>query len=221
MKFSQLALGKAAENPFSFPMLGEAGTPIEVACLVRPLDGTEEAVAIEFADGYAAARGVKEAREGNALWDLGYMVKVIAIGCLDPDSPEKAREPLFDRGTEQVLSLPRETIAFIFEGQQLWQDRVSPTQKKIAGFELIAKVREIAEAENELPFLRLSPALRWTCMRSMASLLLNAPEDKSQDSSPSDRSGQTWKAQQSTPESTASESGATKGSPTSEGGDVG
>jgi hypothetical protein len=183
MKFSQLGQGKAAERPTEFPLIDAEGNAVVAQCLLRPIDGSEETAAIVFAAEYAKTHGADDAREGHPLWDLGYMVKAIAIACVDQESPERKREPFFDGGTDQVLKLPRETIAFIFEAQQTWQDLTSPTQKKMAGHELLDKVREIAEAESDLPFLRLSPALRWICMRSMACLLMRSQEDSSRDSS--------------------------------------
>lgn len=189
MKFSQLAQGKAAEQPVPFDVIDAEGNVHTIKTLVRPLDGTQETAALVFAAQYAKDHGAPDAKEGHPLWDLGYMVKTVEIGCVDPDSPPKSREPTFDKGADAVLALPRQTIAFLFEAQQTWQDLVSPTQKRMAGHELLTKVRELAESEDDLPFLRLSPALRWICMRSMACLLLKSPEGSLLASSSSESDG--------------------------------
>jgi hypothetical protein len=214
MKFSLLGLGTAAEHDISIPLVGGDGNPVTIACKVRPLTGAEEANAIEFATDYAKKRGVDEAhaREGTALWDLGYMVKVLHLACLDGES--MPRQPFFDGGPEQILAvLPRETIALLFELQQHWQDEVSPSQKRMPAHEMLAKVREWAEADDERPFVRLSPGLRWICARSMARLLVTLLEGSSPSSSSTESTGQTSSSEPSKSDA-GSESSTTTDSPT-------
>jgi hypothetical protein len=188
MKLSQIALGRAAERPTEFPVIDAEGLVVTVKALVRVIDGTEETKGLVYAAQYATDNGATDAREGHPLWDLGFMAKIVHLACLDPESPEKKREPTFD-SVEQVLSLPRETIAFLFEAQQVWQDQCSPTVKRFDANKLLDHVRELAESESDLPFLRLSPALRLILLRSMAALLMSAPEAKSLGSSSSASAG--------------------------------
>ncbi len=191
-KFRPNGLGRGAEHPVTFPAFDESGEVYEHKTLATPIDGSAESVALAFASSYAISRGASEAlaKEGNPLWDLGYMAKVVQLACFDPESPEKMREKTFAT-VEDVLSLGRETIAFIFESQQHWQDQISPTRKRMTDSELFIEMRRQAEADDPGPFLRLAPGLRWTLHRFMARLLLSFLEEKSQGTSSSENAGQT------------------------------
>lgn len=193
MKFSLLGAGKAAEHPVEFPVIDGEGNTVTAKCLAVPLSGTEYARALHFATEYCKKNGMPDASEGHSLWDVAYMAKACHLACLDPDSPPKARTPYF-ASPEEILALPQPTLAYIFELQQHWQDECSPMQKRLPANELLEKVRELAEAEDERPFLRLSPALRWICMRYTASLLMKLLVGNSLDSSFFENSGPTSSA---------------------------
>jgi hypothetical protein len=180
MKLSSLAAardGKRAESPITFP-LAINGESQEVTVLASPLTGAEESRVLVFALEYAKAKGA-EPKEGEPLFDLAVMVKTIELGILDPDSPPTARTPFADGGPDQVLELlGRETIAFLYEAQQQWQDMCSPSVRRVKAEELIEHIIALAEADDDLPFVRLSPGLRWICTRSMARLLTSSLGDK-------------------------------------------
>ena len=79
--------------------------------------------------------------------------------------------------TRILALLGRETIAYLHEAQQHWQDLCSPSIRKVSAEQLIDIFVKIAESDSELPFVRLSPGLRWICMRTMARLLLSSLGD--------------------------------------------
>lgn len=179
MKFSSLLLGKKAERAIDFPLV--TGDELQtVPSVLVPLTGTEESEVLAYALRFAKEKGAENPKEGEPLYDLAVMVGTIERGCLDPDSPKEARGSVFDGGAAQILdNLPRETIAFLYERQQQWQDECSPSVRKVTADQLVAEVIKLAEAEDDLPFVRLSPGLRWILARSMARQLLSSLGDNS------------------------------------------
>ncbi|WP_394847402.1 hypothetical protein LZC95_08045 [Pendulispora brunnea] len=192
MKLSALSnarLGAKAERPITIPIaLGDDGV-IDTPCVVVPLTAAQDAEVLTFALEYARARGA-EPKEGEPLFDLACMVKTIELSVRDVDSPREAREPFFDGGTDQVLQfLSRETIVFVYERQQIWQDECSPSVRRVSAADLVDHITRIAEAEDDLPFVVLSPAMRWICTRIMARLHLASAEDRLPSLSPIERIG--------------------------------
>lgn len=174
MKFSAIQMGTRAERRVSLP--GHEG--VDVA--LRPLTGSEESAAFREAFEYARQEGNPKPAPGDPLYELGYMVHVLAVGVLDVDSPAEDRHPFFDGGAEQILSeLPRETIHFLYQRHALWQDECSPSSKKMGSAELAAMVAEVAASEDDAPFSAMSPATQWLFTRTLARLHIDSHADKS------------------------------------------
>lgn len=170
MKFASVHRGKRAER--AVEMLLEDGATFKT--LVRPLDGNEESLVLERAYAYAKKKGIDSPKEGDPVYDLGFMAEAVAVGCVDPDSPENARAPSFEGGVAEVHSLSREQIAFLYEHLELWQDECSPQRKKLSQHELFEALTRCAEAEDDLPLLQWGPALRMNLLRISARLSLNS-----------------------------------------------
>ncbi len=187
MKFSSLVLGTRAVHRVLLPLAGVA-EPVPV--LVRPLSGTEEGDVLQQARAYAIGKGVKDPKDGDRLYDLGLMVNVLAIACMDVDD---AGKPFFDQGAPQVLdNLDADRIALLYEAQQLWQEECSPRKSKMTGDGWITKVIECAEAaEGEDPFAFMRPGLRSSFMRITVQAYLALLPLKSSPTSSSEIAGTT------------------------------
>ena len=177
MKFSQVLAGKRSERPIEFEHRG-----VVHKTALRPLDGMEESAALARATEYAQSQKALEARPGNSLFDLGYMANVLALACIDTDSPPDARTPYFDN-VSQVLGLDGETILYLHARHEVWQQECSPTKATLPAGELVNTLIRIVEAQDDGPFSLLRPGLQWTLLRSTASLLLDLPEGRSRLSS--------------------------------------
>lgn len=178
VKFSSLQLGARAERTVELPGILHEGKPVSV--LLRPLTGVEESDVLRRGFEFAIQEGNAQPRAGDPLYDLGVMVHTLAIGCLDPESPAEGRTAFFDGGAPQILKeLGRETIHFIYQRHELWQDECSPYVRNMSGTELMNKIEEVAASMDDGPFLRMSPATRWNFTRTTARLLLDSREAKS------------------------------------------
>ena len=184
MKFSSLSLGSRAERSIELPGLSHDGKPVTL--LLRPLTGIEESDVLRRGFEFAIQEGNPKPVPGEQLYDLGVMAHTLAVGCLDPDSPADGRTPFFDGGVDQILKkLGRETIHFLYQRHELWQDECSPYVRNMTADELMTTVQEVATSEGEGPFLRMSPATRWIFMRTTARLLLASHAGKSASGEPS------------------------------------
>lgn len=185
MKFSSITKGTRAELKTALPPPDGAGEA--VPCVIRALNGTEEDLALSRAREHAKAQGIADPKVGEPIYDLALMVETIAIGCLDPDSPEAAREPLFDGGAPQVrTAYGREAISFAYEQQQEWQDEVSPSIKKLDPKGYIDALFRLGGANEEDArafFIRSGPGLRWSLLRTMALQLVTSLTARSESGS--------------------------------------
>ncbi|WP_394849701.1 hypothetical protein LZC95_19890 [Pendulispora brunnea] len=191
-------LGKKAERKITVPLPplfheGDEGDGAEEPpCIVVPLSAAEDSEVLAFAAEYARSNKA-EPKEGDPLYDLGIMAKTIALAVRDIDSPPEARTPFFDGGTDQIFELlPRETIVYLFELCQIWQDACSPSVRRLSVEQLVGHITELAEAEDDGPFVRLSPATRSICMRILARLQVLSLGDKSLPTSLTERVGSVW-----------------------------
>ena len=172
MKFSDVAKGIAAERPVEIQLRGKLCRP-----LVRPLSNDEETDVVAFAIKFAKGKGAP-AEEGNAVYDSGLMCQTIALAYLDPESDPKARESFF-AGPDEIRTLDTETIALLYEHQELWQRETSPSKRHVGAGDLMEMVRTLGEDEQDPlarldDFLRLSPPTRWSLVRFMAALLVSS-----------------------------------------------
>lgn len=183
MKFRDMEKGAAAERPVGIPCFDKKGEPAELASIVAPLEGDDETLALAFAIAHASRNGVKDPKEGDPLYDVGYQAQIVASAYRDPDvgSPGQ-RPPTFEGGAPEVLAgLTRETITFLYAQFEDWADTCSPTRRKLSDDELMKAIRMIAaEGDDGLRFFaRCGPALRWSLLRTTARQLVASLEAKS------------------------------------------
>lgn len=175
MKFSSVLLGKRAESVVDLQYRGEA-----LRFALRPLDGTEEAAALERATEFARSRNAASVVPGNPLFDLGLMVHSLALAAIDVDSPAEARQPYFDAGADAVLgAFGPEEIAFLYARYEHQQAECSPTINRMSANEMVGHLIEIAGSDSDLPFVRLRPALQLSLLRFSARQLLSSPAGSS------------------------------------------
>jgi hypothetical protein len=175
MKFSQVVQGQRAERPITFEWRGET-----CKAALRPITGEEDGLALSRAGIYARDSQEVDSAPGKPLFDLGYMANVIALGFVDVESPEKARELFFRDAAEVLEKLDSELIQYLHARHEVWQQECSPTKAKLSSKELFDTLVRIVEADDDLPFAQLRPGTLWSLLRTTASLLLNSPEGKSQ-----------------------------------------
>lgn len=180
-KFSDIALGPLARRSVEFPL--PSGRVITVD--VVPLFGESEATILKEARAFAQARGVPDPKNGDPLYELGLWVHTIALGVVDPESPQDAPKPFFDGGVSQILDertgLGREWIALLFEAQQAWQDELAPRPKEMGAVEYFKAIIDITQSPrgSELPFFRWRRALQADFLRTLCGTLFEAPQVKS------------------------------------------
>lgn len=180
MKFSDLLLGKRAERTVDLPLIqddNEEATPVKV--VIVPTDGVESSDIASFAAEYAKSKGTPNAKDGDPLYDMGAIIRTLALTVLDAESTEKPKAKFFDEGNAQVETLPRETLVYLFERQQEWESEVSPGCKEIDLPQFMTAIRALAKAEDDRFFTGLLPGIRWSLSHFMAVLLVSVLEGKS------------------------------------------
>lgn len=168
MKFSQLAAGVDQSRTVEITLRGKLCKP-----LVRPLTMLEEVDVVAYAIKAAKEKGAEPVK-GNEIFDAATMAKACHLAYLDEDSPANARQPFFDEGPEAVLTLDKDTIALLFERQEIRQSEASPAFSVTSGPELMGIIRELVDGEGQRdPFflLRFAPTTRLALVRTMAVLL--------------------------------------------------
>lgn len=189
MKFENVVKGKRAEEPIEVPgFFDEGGKPFVV--LAVPLTGLEYQGACAFARAQAVEKGVPNPSIGDPIYDLALMAHVLFQGCLDPDSPEKARTASFTSAASILTELSPETIVYVHERHELWQNDCSPNVHKFDGDDaLFTAVSEVAGPTGRATFMRFSPSMRLSFSVSTArtlKALWDSQRLKSTSGSPSD-----------------------------------
>lgn len=176
-KFALICKGTRATKVATVALRGDP-EPTEIRCLIRPLNGAEEAGVLASAIAFAKSRGADDPKPGHQLYEFGLWVHTVVIGCLDETAPN---EPYFESAEQVLEHLDRDRIALLFELQQTWQDECSPRLHHLSPEAYKQSILEIAlqgdDAEN--PFEKWSPVLRLSWARFTAGLLLNSNEHKS------------------------------------------
>jgi hypothetical protein len=172
MKFANVVKGKRAEDRIEVPGFNdENGKPWVV--LAVPITGIEYESACASARARAVEKGVPNPAIGDPIYDLALMAFVIAVGCVDPDSPENNRTPSFSSAVEILQDMHPETIVYIHERHELWQSECSPNVFTFTGGDeaLNAAVSEVAGPDGRTTFMRWSPSMRLNFSLSTARLL--------------------------------------------------
>jgi len=147
---------------------------------LRVLNGDETVDVLERAREFAQARGSKDPKSGDPLYDFGEMVHRVVIAAVDPDSDPRNPEPFF-ASAEELLGSPhigRDGIILLAEQQETWQDACSPQANNVTPGQLIEMIGRIATAETSDFFEQLRPGMRWICMRTLAALYLSSQTDR-------------------------------------------
>lgn len=152
--------------------------------LVRAVSAFEELEAARTAHEEARKRGMGTPEAGDERFDVPRWAAIVAKAFLDADSPIEGREPYFETVAE-VLDLPLDSISYLFQVQQAWQEEVSPSYKARSIPELIEAVKKVAETDGEVFFSRCSPLMQLHLSRFMASRLVSSPSMTSPSTSPS------------------------------------
>ena len=177
MRFSDIAAGTLAETPCTIPGKKTVeGGPVTAA--LRVLDGADEARVFEGARLFAEARGAKDPKVGDILFDLGVMAHTLLVATVDTESPVNARAPFFSKA-EEVLTLDRDSIALLYEKHEIWQNENSPLVSTMSAPDLFLRTVLIARAEDDGPFVELAPYMRSRWARITAKLLIGSPEARS------------------------------------------
>lgn len=187
MKFSLVTKGIRAEKPIEFTL--EGGEPCK--CVMRAMTGAEEISVAGDAIGIAKKRGVENPIDGHPIYDVAIWACTLAVTCLDPDSSSERRDPYFADAEEVLAGLHTDTIAILFERQQIFQEEVSPRRRAQTFDDLLRMTREFAEANDDGPFVLWSPLTRKVWARTIAKAVMSSPELKSLISSVSEASGAT------------------------------
>lgn len=172
MKFAKVVKGKKAEDRIEVPgFQDEEGKPFVV--LAIPITGLEYESACASARARAIEKGVPNPGIGDPIYDLALMAFVLAVGCVDPDSPENARSPSFGDAIEILADMHPETIVYLHERHELHQSDCSPNVYKFEGGDagLSAAVSEVAGPDGRSTFMRWSPSMRLNFSLSTARML--------------------------------------------------
>lgn len=186
MRFGQIVRGTRARRAVTIEGLNDTeGNPAPID--VRPLNGTEQAEVLAKARAFALAQGVKEPRDGEPLYELGRQVHTLLLACIDHDSPADAPRPFFASAEEILEGLDRDRRSYLFEHQESWEDACAPRPSRMDQEDFLRWCSEICAADegDDVPFVRLRPVLRWSCMRTLAALHVISPSPSSASTSPS------------------------------------
>lgn len=194
-KFSSIVRGTRQTKPIDVPPPIDAQATDEPRkCLLRPLNGTEEGLALVRAREDAIRAGVTKPAIGEPEYDLALQIHTIALGCVDVDDPKAL---YFDGGAEQVReSFGREAIALLYAVLDAWQDECAPTIKKLDPAAWATGVTTLggpSEEEARAFLSRLRPGLLWIYVRSMAVTLVSSPSPSSPSGSSSETVGESVK----------------------------
>jgi len=177
--------------------LMESDAPARVTVGLAVQSGDDYAVILKGATKFAIDRG-GEPKDGSELYDYGKAVYTIAITCVDPESDPQHPIPFFgdsdnpsvEERVSCILSHPnigRDTILFLAEHQDVWQDECSPQgdgKRDRTPEEYYQMLAEVA-AEGPLAVMRLSAATRLKLVLFSVNLLHSLPMLNSISGSPS------------------------------------
>lgn len=187
MKFANILRGKRAEQRVTVPgYFVEDGKPFEV--ILVPITGLEYESACVDARARAISKGVPDPKIGDPIYDLAHQAFVLALGCMDVDSPEDARTPAFKDGIEILTNMNPETIVYMHERHEVWQDEVSPYVHRVGADEFMTRLREVAGPDGPATFMGFSLSMRLNFALSTARMLSALLEAKSTHGSTSETS---------------------------------
>jgi len=171
MRFSEGSKSAAREKPLTIALPDR-----EDKVLVRPTGALEDIESRKFAMAQVKAAGAPDARDGDAIYDASFWAHVVATAFLDVDSSASGRVKYFTDAAEVLRELPTESIAYLFQSQQQWQEEASPNYKALSPGQLVGMIEKLAKADGDVFFSRCSPSTQSSLARFMAVLLESLPD---------------------------------------------
>lgn len=182
--------------------------------------GEQELIAVR-ANEYAAERKIDPAfrNERNPVYSLGYSLNLLAVTCVDPDGDPKNPRSFWGDTIDEAIDtirhcehMSRDSLLYLAEQQDSWQDAVSPQAKTLSPDQLFALMEEVATSPDASPFLDLRPGMQWQLLRFINGLYLNlltasSPSVSSSSEEPSSRERGPETGTESAPTSAGSEPG--------------
>lgn len=216
MRFAEIVKGTRQDIPVELPKFdGQPEDSPPLKCVVRALNGLEEEQVLASARRRAKSLGVDNPEPGEPLYELAQMCELIAVAYLDPDSPANARVPFFDGGSDQIRQwFSRESIVYLHEVQQHYQDQVAPTVAKLEPMQWAEGLAVLGgdDEKKALDFwCRCRPGLRLSYTRFTAKLSLTLQTLRSGIGSSSEEDSKN--SPSSTPETSGAEKQPKKNSP--------
>lgn len=178
MKASQLLKGKRAVKRIPLPLSRDPDAP-EQAQIIVGLKAFEPGEHLRQAREYAIARGVKDPKDGDDLYEYGKILYTILLGCVDPDDDNS---PFFDGGLEQLIAFPgfeKDERILLAEMHEQWRQEVCPMVSEFEDGQFEQALELLAGPGGSTFFLSLRPGMRVSLMRTTASLLLSSLRGKS------------------------------------------
>lgn len=180
MKYAELprATGRA-ERPKPTPIL-LPGVDQPIPVVIWPTSAVEDQEARKHAIKRARECGAETTR-GDLVYDTAEWAYVIHCTYRDADSAERA--PFFD-SLDEVQRLGSETLAYLFQLQQVWQEEASPTYKAPDTATLVDLIDKGNSDAGDVFFSQLSASLQLRSWRFMAGLLASSRAARSPTGSP-------------------------------------
>ena len=162
---------------------GASEVPSQFECGVRVLSVEEQEVVYEKALVRTKRLGGEE-REDSALYNLSLQIYTIAAAYVDPDSDPASAKLYFgdtiDAAAECISKselLSRDTLAYLAEVQEVWQDWCNP-QTNPKQNEMLKYVEEVAKDASS--FLYLRPGAQVMLASTICKLYLASQKDSSE-----------------------------------------
>lgn len=177
MRCSAISKGTRARKTLVLDLFGHK----DIAVDLRPLTGDEEVDALATAHALAKAKGIDDPKEGQPIFDRMVMAAVLAVGCVDAESPADNPRPFFT-GAEEVLTLDRDAMVMLYEAHEAWQEQCSPRKRDLTFDEYgaaVVKLASLGEGDSLDPFVRWPRALLVSFMRISARQLLSSLDPRS------------------------------------------
>lgn len=129
---------------------------------------------------FAIERGNPNPTEDDPNYNLGTQINTLCRACVDADS-DPLNPDLFEPDPKEWLDNPnltRDTLTYLCEEWEWWNDRVNPQIKNFSDHEMLAFVGQLVV--NPDIFLSLRAGVQRSLVAFMAALLWNSLQPKSE-----------------------------------------
>lgn len=137
---------------------------------------------------YVLEKGMTAADPRSDMYSIRFNLNLLAITCVDPDADADDPRPFWgergdiDGAIETMRTsdhLTRDSILYLAQHQEAWQDQVSPSALRLSSEQLWILMKEVAASTDISPFLELRVGMQWQLVRFLVSLLSTAQTDNS------------------------------------------